>query len=257
MTNTKNCQKVALITGGSKRIGASICKALHAFGINVIIHYGKGLQSAKNLSDELNAIRKNSAKMIGFEFIDIDNITKTNAFKNQVLNLFGRLDIIIHNASSFYPSDLNDEFEVLNRHWNDLFLTNAKAPFFISQLFLEELQKNNGQIVSILDIHADNKPYVGYSIYTMAKTAHKAMVQCLALELAPSIRVNGISPGVNILPPDFDEAMRATLTNSVPLKQIGTPDDIAGVVIFVLNAPYMTGQVIAVDGGRGLTLKGG
>lgn len=256
MNNNTNPQKVALITGGSKRIGRQIAKTLHANGYRVIIHYHKGVDDAKNLCDEFNAICPNSAKMIGAELSFINDKVKSIDFKNHILTLFGRVDCIIHNASSFYPSDLNDDFDNLQSHWEDLFLTNAKAPFFISQLFLDELNKNNGQIVSILDIHADDKPFVGYPIYTMAKTAHKAMVQSLALELSPKVRVNGVSPGVNILPPDFDEQIADGLLNSVPLKQIGTPHDIAMTVLFLLNSPYITGQVIAVDGGRSLTLKG-
>ncbi|MDO4450951.1 MAG: pteridine reductase [Moraxella sp.] len=256
MNNDTNPKKVALITGGSKRIGKQITKILHKNGYQVIIHHHESADNAKSLCDELNAIRPSSAKIIGAELSFVNDKAKSADFKNQVLNLFGRVDCIIHNASSFYPSDLADNFDVLQNHWDDLFLTNAKAPFFISQLFLDELIKNNGQIISILDIHADNKPFIGYPIYTMAKTAHKAMVHSLALQLAPNVRVNGVSPGVNVLPIEFNEQQANDLLNSVPLKQIGTPNDIAMTVLFLLNSPYITGQVIAVDGGRSLTLSG-
>lgn len=255
MNNDFEQNKVALITGGSKRIGKQISKTLHDYGYNVIIHYHQSADNAQTLCDELNAIRPNSTKIIRADLKIVNNKDKLTEFKNQVLALFGRVDCIIHNASSFYPSDLADDFEVLQSHWDDLFLTNAKAPFFISQVFLNELKNNNGQIVSILDIHADNKPFISYPIYTMAKTAHKAMVHSLALQLAPNVRVNGVSPGVNVLPIEFDNEQADNLLNAVPLKQIGTPDDIANAVLFLLNSPYITGQVIVVDGGRSLTLK--
>lgn len=256
MNHQTNPQKVALITGGGKRIGRQISQTLHQYGYQVIIHCHQSINDAQNLCDELNAIRPNSAKLIQAALTIVNDADLLANFKNQVLNLFGKLDCIIHNASSFYPSDLSDDFVTLQTHWDDLFLTNTKAPFFISHAFLDELTQNNGQIVSILDIHADNKPFVDYPIYTMAKTAHKAMVHSLALELSPAVRVNGVSPGVNVLPADFDDQMADELLNSVPLKQIGTPSDIATTVLFLLNAPYITGQVIAVDGGRSLTLKG-
>lgn len=256
MMNTPISQKVALITGGSKRIGRQISQTLHAFGYQIIIHYHQSFDTAKSLCNELNAIRPHSAKIVQADLSVVNDKTKLTDFKTQVLASFGRLDCIVHNASSFYPSSLDDDFDNLQNHWDDLFLTNAKAPLFISQVFLDELTKNHGQIVSLLDIHADNKPFIGYPIYTMAKAAHKAMVHSLALELSPNVRVNGVSPGVNVLPPDFDENQSQLLLNSVPLKQIGTPSDIAQTVLFLLNAPYVTGQVIAVDGGRSLTLKG-
>ena len=147
-------------------------------------------------------------------------------------------------------------------HWDDLILTNAKAPLLLTHAFTQELKINQGSIISLLDIHADAKPFVGYPIYNMAKAAHRMMVQSLALELAPDIRINGVAPGVNIFPdddqnPELNSQTQAILTDSVPLKQIGTPEDIAAAVVFMANSRYITGQILAVDGGRGLTLKGG
>lgn len=220
------------------------------------------MDNAKSLCNELNAIRPNSAKIIGADLTIVNDKDKLLAFKNQVLTLFGRLDCLIHNASSFYSSDLNEEVEILQNHWEDLFLTNAKAPFFLSHAFRHELDKNQGVIISLLDIHARDKPFVGYPIYNMAKSAHLGMVQSLALELAPSIRVNGVSPGVNIFPEDnknssLNDSTKDILVSSVPLGRIGTPFDVAQAVLFLVSAPYVTGQVIAVDGGRSLTLQGG
>lgn len=256
-----NPPKVALITGGSKRIGRQITKTLHAQGYCVIIHYHQSQDDANCLCQELNAIRPNSAGRIGAGLAMVDDKDKLNDFKHQVLALFGRLDVIVHNASSFYPSDLCDDFDTLQRHWDDLFLTNAKAPLFLSHAFYDELAKHHGAMVSLLDIHARDKPFIGHPIYTMAKSAHLAMVQSLALEFAPQVRVNGVAVGVNIFPDTPHDSLNAQtqqiLTDSVPLGRIGTPCDVAQAVAFLANASYVTGQVLAVDGGRSLTLKGG
>ncbi|MDO4894055.1 pteridine reductase [Moraxella sp.] len=254
--------KVALITGGAKRIGASISQSLHANGFDVIIHHSTSIQHAHALVDEFNAIRPNSAKCVQADLGIVNDSLTLQQFYQQVMDCFGRLDVLVHNASSFYATPLDGSVERLHQQWDDLFLTNAKAPFFISQVFLNELKNNNGQIISILDIHADNKPFIGYPIYTMAKTAHRMMVQSLALELAPKVRINGVSPGVNIFPDDNSNAQlnddtKALLTDSIPLACIGTPNDIANAVLFFVQASYITGQVLAVDGGRSLTLKGG
>ncbi len=256
-----NSQKVALITGGSKRIGQAISKAFHAQGYHVIIHYHQSHSEALTLCDDLNAIRANSAAAIQANLTIIDSPDCLSAFVCDVLTIFGRLDVVVHNASSFYPTPL-DAADTLYAAWQDLFLTNAKAPFFLSVAFKNALQATQGTIVSLLDIHAQNKPFIGYPIYNMAKSAHLAMVQSLALEFAPSIRVNGVSPGVNVFPDDDQNATlnsqrRHLLEQSVPLKRIGTPDDIAKAVLFLAQSDYITGQILAVDGGRSLTLQGG
>lgn len=254
--------KVALITGGAKRIGAKIGEVLHHAGFDVIIHYAKSERLADELAGTLNAIRPNSAHIIKADLSIVDDKQALERFKNTAIALFGRVDVLVHNASSFYPSDFHDDWQTLQQHWQDLFLTNAKAPLFLSHAFGGELANNHGAIISLLDIHARDKPFVGYPIYNMAKSAHLGLVQSLALELAPRIRVNGVSPGVNIFPDDdqnsaLNSSTKDALTSSIPLEKIGTPQDIAQAVLFLINAPYITGQVIAVDGGRSLTLKGG
>ena len=254
-------KKVALITGGAKRIGRAIGKALHADGYWVIIHYHRSQIEAQHLADELNAIHAGSAKILGVHLNIVNHKETLTDFKDQAMALFGRIDILVHNASSFYPSDINDEVDKWQNDWDDLFLTNAKAPLFLSHVFKDELVKNHGTIISLLDIHAKDKPFIGYPIYNMAKSAHHGMVLSLALELAPSVRVNGVSPGVNIFPEcnknhELNDSTKDNLIKSVPLQSIGTPDDIAQAVLFLVNAPYITGQIIAVDGGRSLTLKG-
>lgn len=254
--------KTALITGAAKRIGKAITTTLHADGYDVIIHYHRSHDDAYALADALNAIRPNSAKIIHASLNIVNDADALATFYKQVLSCFGRLDVLVHNASSFYPTPFKSTHEMMMTHWQDLMLTNAKAPLLLTHTFAKELKKNQGNIISLLDIHADAKPFVGYPIYNMAKAAHRMMVQSLALELAPDIRINGIAPGVNIFPdddqnPELNSQTQATLTNSVPLKCIGTPDDIAAAVLFMINSHYITGQILAVDGGRGLTLKGG
>ena len=257
-----NSSKVALVTGGAKRIGHAITQALHTQGYDVIIHHNHSQDAAKALRDELNAIRLNSANTIQANLSIINDNALLNQFTNDVISLFGQLDLLVHNASSFYSTSLNDDHANWQTHWDDLFLTNAKAPLFLSVAFKDELAKQHGAIISLLDIHARDKPFVGYPIYNMAKAAHHMMVQSLALELAPNIRINGVSPGVNIFPDDnqnseLNDSTKQALTDSVPLGKIGTPQDIANAVAFLAGADYITGQVLAIDGGRSLTLKGG
>lgn len=257
-----NSSKVALITGGAKRIGRAITQALHAQGYDVIIHHNHSHDAAEALRDELNAIRPNSANTIQANLSIINDSALLNQFAHDVMSLFGQLDLLVNNASSFYSTSLNDDHATWQAHWDDLFLTNAKAPLFLSLAFQDELAKRHGAIISLLDIHARDKPFVGYPIYNMAKAAHHMMVQSLALELAPNIRINGVSPGVNIFPDDnqnseLNDSTKQTLTDSVPLGKIGTPEDIANAVAFLASADYITGQILAIDGGRSLTLKGG
>lgn len=255
-------QKVALITGGARRIGRAITQTLHAAGFRVIIHYHRSHADAAELLDTLNAQRADSAAAVAAPLSIVENADALNDFYQQVMATFGRLDLIVHNASSFYATPFEADFATLSAHWDDLFLTNAKAPLLLSHTFAADLKATHGSIVSILDIHAHDKPFVGYPIYNMAKAAHRMLVQSLALELAPEVRINGVAPGVNIFPDDdtnseLNSDTKATLTNSVPLGKIGEPADIAAAVLFLATADYITGQILAVDGGRSLTLKGG
>lgn len=253
--------KTVLITGGAKRIGAAITNLLHQHGFNVIIHYHTSQAEADKLSHTLNQIRPNSATTLCANLDIIHHQEQLSEFSKLCIAQFGRIDALIHNASSFYPSDLNDTHQTLLKHWDNLFLTNAKAPLLLSHALLPALKKSHGCIVSLLDIHADAKPFIGYPIYNMAKAAHRMMVQSLALELAPEIRINGVSPGVNIFPENhhssFSHQIKSDLIASIPLARIGTPEEIAQAVLFLLKSSYITGQIIAIDGGRSLTLKGG
>lgn len=255
-------QKVVLITGGAKRIGKAISTAFHQAGYRVIIHHRHSETQAYELTNNLNAIRPNSASCLYADLSIVNDAKHLSVFVKEVMDTFGRLDVLVHNASSFYPTNLQDDFDNLQQAWDDLFLTNAKAPLLLSRVFYSALHKTQGSIISLLDIHARDKPFIGYPIYNMAKAAHLGMVQSLALEFAPNIRVNGVSPGVNIFPDDnqnnqLNDSTKEHLIASVPLGKIGTPQDIAQAVVFLAQAPYITGQILAVDGGRSLTLKGG
>lgn len=251
----KNERKVVCVTGGAKRIGRAIVENFHAQGFDVIIHYHRSEQDAHTLAQSLNQTRPHSACCVQ---ADLQNLTKIDELKEAIIACFGQLDVLIHNASRFYPTNFGD---ITLTDWKNLVDSNAQAPLFLTQALTPYLKQQQGCIVSILDIHANARPFVGYSVYNMAKSAHQMMVQSLALELAPQVRVNGVAPGVNIFPEANSEqalsqAQITLLINSVPLQRGGTPNDIAQAVLFLANAPYITGQILAVDGGRSLTLAG-
>ncbi|MFW2176256.1 MULTISPECIES: pteridine reductase [unclassified Moraxella] len=250
------CSRVACVTGGARRIGKAIVEALHQAGFNIVIHYQASHTEAQSLADTLNHIRPQSATLVQGNLQAIDALTE---LAKTIIAQFGRLDLLVHNASRFYPTPLG---QITQTDWQNLMDSNAQAPLFLTQALLPQLQTSQGCIISILDIHANARPFVGYSLYNMAKSAHQMLVQSLALELAPQVRVNGVAPGVNILPEsDTEQALNADdierICQRIPMGRIGTPQDIAQAVVFLATAPYITGQVLAVDGGRSLTLAGG
>ncbi|WP_278248258.1 pteridine reductase [Psychrobacter pygoscelis] len=249
---------VMLVTGSAKRIGAAIVCSAHAAGYRVIIHYHHSKQAAAALAETLNRQRPYSAALIQADLDIVNDPCALARFTEQVIAQFGRLDVLVHNASRFYPSPIGD---ISAAQWQELFLTNAKAPLLLSQSLLPYLIEQQGNIISLLDIHAHDRPFPNYSVYNMAKAAHRSMVQSLALELAPDVRVNGVAPGVNILPePDSDQTIapqiQDAIINSIPLQRIGRPKDIAQCVLYLATADYVTGHIITVDGGRSLTLAG-
>lgn len=253
---TMSTNKIACVTGGARRIGRAIVLALHGAGFDVIIHYQTSEADAQSLAQYCNQQRAHSAHIVQGQLDDVDDI---EMLANAIIGCAGRLDVLIHNASRFYPTPMG---EIQAQDWHNLIDSNAKAPLFLTQALLPYLQMVNGNVISILDIHADNRPFLGYSVYNMAKAAHRMLVQSLALELAPNVRVNAVAPGVNILPEAeteqaLTEAQIREISQSIPLQRIGTPEDIAQTVLFLATAPYITGQTIAVDGGRSLTLAGG
>ena len=243
--------KVALVTGGAKRVGAAICRLLHARGANILLHHRASVVVARALQIELNARRADSVALIQADLLNgasLPDLVKTT------IGRFERLDILINNASSFFPTAIGD---ITEKAWDDLVGTNLKAPLFLSQAAAMELRKRHGCIVNIIDIHAEF-PMKNYVVYTVAKGGLLALTRSLARELGPEVRVNGVAPGTILWPEGEewgDELSRQRIVNQSALKRIGEPDDIAKAVDYLVSAaPYVTGQVIAVDGGRSIAL---
>ena len=257
--DTNASAPVMLVTGGAKRIGAAIVRAAHEQGYRVIIHCHHSKQEANTLADALNQIRPDSAVVVLADLAVINNSETLQQFIRNIMQAFEQLDVLIHNASRFYPTPLG---HINLDQWDELFLTNAKAPLLLSQALYPYLRTQQGCIISLLDIHAHDKPFKNYVVYNMAKAAHRMMVQSLALDMAPEVRVNGVAPGVNILPEaDSDQALdpqqQKSIINSIPMQRIGRPEEIAYSVLYLAHASYVTGEIITVDGGRSLTLAGG
>ncbi|CAC9446273.1 FolM Alternative dihydrofolate reductase 1 [uncultured Gammaproteobacteria bacterium] len=236
--------KTALITGGAQRIGAQITKTLHAHGYNIVIHYRNSSQEAQTLADELNQLRANSATLIQAELSDLQAL-KTLA------NTIKQLDVLVNNASVFYPTSMQNANE---NDWNTIINTNLMAPFFLSQSLSATLSKNKGCIINIVDIHAQ-RPLKNHAIYNISKAGLAMMTQTLAKELAPEIRVCGVAPGSILWPENqakLNDEQKDKMLNKIPLSKQGSPEDIANTVLFLANSPYITGQIISVDGGRTL-----
>ena len=243
--------RVALITGGARRVGAAICRRLHAGRVDLMVHYRTSVEAARALQAELNALRPDSVALVQADLLHMPALPEMVA---ETVRRFGRLDILINNASSFFPSPIG---EITEREWDDLVGTNLKTPLFLSQAAAPQLRRNHGCIVNIVDIHAD-RPMRNYVVYSAAKGGLLALTRSLAVELGPEVRVNGVSPGIIMWPEDerwADEVARQRLVQTTLLKRVGDPDDIARTVGFlVFDAPYVTGQIIPVDGGRSINL---
>lgn len=239
--------KVAFITGAAQRIGATIATQLHRRGYNIIIHYRNSGKSSQQLASSLNSQRAESAGCIRG---DLQSLEEVNTIAEQALSMWGKVDVLVNNASSFYPTPIGS---VSENDWDMLIGSNLKGPFFLSQQLTPTLKSNRGCIVNIIDIYAD-KPLKGHPVYCIAKAGLAMMTKSLASELAPEIRVNGISPGAILWPePEPDSDQKLNITNKIPLKKIGDLTDISKAVIFLIeDAPYITGQILSVDGGRSL-----
>jgi pteridine reductase len=238
--------RVVLITGGAIRVGAAICRRLHAEGANLMLHYRASAGEARLLQAELNHIRAESVALIQADLLDLN---KLPAMVDQTLQTFGRLDALVNNASSFFPTPVGD---ITAQAWDDLVGTNVRAPLFLAQAAAPALRKSQGAIVNIADIHAE-RPLKNFVVYSIAKAGLLGMTRSLARELAPEIRVNAIAPGPILWPDDpaFDELSRQRIISHTPLKREGEPDDIAKAVYFLIaEATYVTGETIRVDGGR-------
>lgn len=246
--------RVCCITGAALRIGACIARKFQQQGFNVIIHYNHSAEEAEQLVAQLNQQRSNSAVAVQADFNDRQQMKALPAL---ILDKYHRLDVLVNNASSFYPTAIG---EATQAQWDELVDSNLRAAFFLSQDLAPELTWRRGAIINLVDTHAD-KPLHNYSIYSIAKAGVKAMTKSLAAELAPAVRVNGISPGAILWPPALEDeqepsvlAARENILAQIPLGKLGEPQHIADAVFFLASeGSYITGQTISVDGGRALS----
>lgn len=249
--NADSSTKVVLITGGAKRVGASITRELHRQGASIMLHYHTSETEALALEAELNQIRPNSAAITHCNLLETGCLPALVAV---TLQTFGRLDALVNNASSYYPTELGT---IKLEQWEDLMGSNLKAPLFLSQAAADALQASEGCIVNITDMHIE-RPKKNYIVYSAAKAGLVSLTKSLAQELAPKVRVNAVAPGPVLWPDsnqEFDEQYRQQVINQTLLKRTGEPGDIAKAVKFLIyDAPFITGHVLAVDGGRHLSI---
>ncbi|HEV2680387.1 MAG TPA: pteridine reductase [Rhodanobacter sp.] len=240
---------VALITGAGRRVGAVIARALHTAGYDLALHYRRSADDARALADELEQQRASSTLLLQAELAELSALP---IMIEQLLAHYGRLDALVNNASAFYPTPLGT---ATPQQWNELFASNAQAPFFLSQAAIPALRVARGGIVNLIDIYAE-RPLAEHPLYCMAKAALAAMTRSMALDLGPDIRVNGVAPGAVMWPSDGKPyADQQAMLARTPLQRGGTPDDVAGAVLWLLrDAPFVTGQIIRIDGGRTLSV---
>ena len=238
-------RKTALITGAAQRIGAEIARVLHEDGMDLLLHYRTSGSAAEALQGELEGRRADSVRLVR---ADLLNTAELPSLVREAAAWRGRLDLLINNASSFYPTPMSEATEL---QWEELMGGNLKAPFFLAQAAAPLLRSSGGAIINLVDIHSE-RPLKSYPIYSMAKAGNAMMVKSLARELGPEIRVNGVAPGAILWPEEgLSEEARTNILTRIPLERPGTPPDIARAVLFLArNADYITGQIIAVDGGR-------
>ncbi|WP_353570111.1 pteridine reductase [Candidatus Albibeggiatoa sp. nov. BB20] len=240
--------KVALITGGVKRVGAAIARQLHAEGMKLALHYRHSEQEAHDIQAELNKQRPDSVILLQ---ADLGQVAKLNSMVHQVIESFGQLDVLVNNASSFYPTPVG---KIEERDWDELMGSNLKAPLFLSQAAAPYLIKSEGCIVNLADIHAD-RPLKKHAVYCCAKAGLVMLTKSLGRDLGPHVRVNAVAPGAILWPENdtMDEVTKQRIISQIALKRHGNREDIAKTVLFLIrDAGYITGQVIPVDGGRSL-----
>lgn len=240
-----NSYKVALVTGAARRIGAEIARTLHGAGYRIVLHYHRSGVDAEIVAAELEAMHPDTVRLVQADLCEIGILAD---LVKRAAMAWGRLDVLVNNASAFYPTPLNTATEV---QWDEIMGSNLKAPFFLAQAAAGYLRRQAGCIVNLADVYAE-RPLRGYAVYSMAKAGLTAMTRALAVELAPEVRVNGVAPGAILWPePAPDAAGKAEILSRIPLHRTGEPRDIARTVLFLTDdAPYITGQTLAVDGGR-------
>jgi len=239
--------KAALITGAARRLGARTAQTLHQNGADIIIHYRGSAREAEALANRLNALRPGSAVALQADLLKLEQI---EGLAHEAADAFGRLDILVNNASTFYPTPIG---HIEESHWDDLMGSNLKAPLFLSQACHPALSASRGCIVNMVDIHG-RSPLRKYPLYSIAKAGKAMMTRALALEMAPEVRVNGVAPGAILWPEDEsqDSKEQQAILDQIPLGRSGSPQDIADTILFLATSPYVNGQIIAVDGGRQL-----
>lgn len=246
MTQNRLQGKCALITGAAKRIGAEIARSLHREGMDLVLHYNSSVEAAEQLQDELQQQRSASVSLLQ---CDLNETQQLEALVEQAMAFKGRLDLLVNNASAFYPTPLKCANE---KQWDDLLASNLKAPFFLAQAAAPHLTVSQGTIINLVDIYAE-KPLKDHPIYSIAKAGNAMLVKSLAMELAPQVRVNGIAPGAILWPEEMDGSKKMAIIDQTPLRRTGSPEDIVSAVLFlVCDAPYVTGQIIKIDGGRSI-----
>ena len=237
--------KTALVTGGARRLGAVIARALHGAGARIVLHYRSSADAAQALADQLNSVRAGSVVLAGADLIAPEAIPR---LAKTAQAAFGRLDILVNNASTFYPTPVGS----IDEHaWTDLIGTNLKAPLFLAQALSDALRVNSGLILNLVDVHG-LRPLRHHALYSVAKAGLIMLTKSLARELGPQVRVNAIAPGPVMWPESgVDEALRRRIIERTALKRGGSPEDIArAALFFACDAPFVTGQILAVDGGR-------
>jgi len=242
-------ERAVLITGAARRIGAATARLLHAAGARIVVHCHRSRPAADALAAELNRARPDSCAVVQADLLQVAALPR---LAEDAARAFGRLDGLVNNASSFYATPLG---KIGLSEWEDLMGSNLRAPLFLSQAAAPRLREARGAIVNIVDIHAE-RPLRDFVVYSIAKAGLAALTRSLALELAPEVRVNGVAPGAIAWPEDnqFDPAERSRILATTPLARMGSPQDIAQAVHFLAVAPYVTGQILAVDGGRSVYL---
>lgn len=239
--------KVIFITGSGRRLGAAMAKHLHAHGARIVVHYRQSAKEAQALAGALNTRRPDTVKTVSGDLNDFDAIA---GIAEAALDAFGQIDGLINNASGFYPTSLAT---ATLEQWDDLMGSNLRAPFFLVQALAPGLRKQRGAIINMVDIHA-SRPLVGHPVYCAAKAGLQMLTMSLAQELGPQVRVNGIAPGPVMWPENgLDDAAKAAIVDGTLLKRSGAPEDVASAALYLFrDAPYVTGQILAVDGGSSL-----